>query len=60
VFRWEVLRTSYSLAGLGLLTLVGYVVLARGYWFKAPLIVSLPTLFYLVGIVGAFAEAGET
>jgi hypothetical protein len=58
VFRWEVLQTSYFLSGLGLLTLVGYVVLARGYWFKTPLIgLSLATLFYLVGLVSALARA---
>jgi hypothetical protein len=53
-----VLQTSYFLSGLGLLTLVGYVVLARGYWFKTPLIgLSLATLFYLVGLVSALARA---
>lgn len=56
VCRWEVLQ-SYFLAALGLLMLVGYVVLARVYWFKAPLIgVSLATLFYVAGLVGTFAR----
>lgn len=41
VCRWEVLQKSYFLAALGLLMLVGYVVLARVYWFNAPLIGSL-------------------
>jgi hypothetical protein len=52
-----VLQKSYFLAALGLLMLVGYVVLARVYWFKAPLIgVSLATLFYVAGLVGTFAR----
>jgi len=52
VSRWEVLLRSHFLAGLGLLVLVGYVVLARVFWFKAPLIgVSLATLFYLAGLL---------
>lgn len=56
VCRCEVLQ-SYFLAALGLLMLVGYVVLARVYWFKAPLIgVSLATLFYVAGLVGTFAR----
>ena len=52
VYQWEVLRRSYFLSGLGLLVLVGYVVLARVFWFKDPLIGSrrplcstLPDLF---------------
>jgi hypothetical protein len=57
VCQWEVLQKSYFLAALGLLMLVGYVVLARVYWFKAPLIgVSLATLFYIAGLVGTFAR----
>src|SRR5262249_42164019 len=35
--RWEVLLHSYFLAGLGLLVLVVYIVLAHIYWFRAPL-----------------------
>jgi hypothetical protein len=57
VYRWEVLHTSYFLAGTGLLMLVGYVVLARIYWFSAPLIgVSAATVLYVVGFVFAFAR----
>jgi hypothetical protein len=57
VYRWEVLRTSYFLAGTGLLMLVGYVVLARIFWFTAPLIgVSAATLLYVVGFVYALAR----
>ena len=37
VCRWEVLLHSYYLAGLGLLVLVAYIVLAHIYWFRAPL-----------------------
>ena len=57
VYRWEVLRTSYFLAGTGLLTLLGYVVLARIFWFTAPLIgVLVATLLYVVGFVSGFAR----
>jgi len=57
VCRWEVLQQSYFLAALGLLMLVGYVGLARVYWFKAPLIgVCLATLFYIAGLVDTFAR----
>jgi len=56
--RWEVLLHSYFLVGLGLLVLVIYIVLAHIYWFRAPLMgVSLATLFYVAGLVGAFAGA---
>lgn len=57
VYRWEVLHTSYFLAGTGLLTPAGYVVAARFFWFTAPLIgVSAATLLYVVGFVYAFAR----
>jgi hypothetical protein len=57
VYRWEVLRTSYFLVGTGLLMLVGYVVLARIFWFTAPLIgVSGATLLYVFGFVYALAR----
>jgi hypothetical protein len=57
VYRWEVLRTSYFLAGTGLLMLVGYVVLARIFWFTVPLIgVSAATLLYVVGFFYALAR----
>jgi hypothetical protein len=57
VGRWEVLRGSYFLASLGLLVLGGYVVLARVFWFSAPLIgVSVATSFYIAGFVSAFAR----
>jgi hypothetical protein len=56
VCRWEVLKGSYFLTGLGLLVLLGYVVLARVFWFKAPLIgVSAATLLYVAGFVSVFA-----
>ena len=58
VCRWEVLLRSHFLAGLGLLVLLAYVVLAHIYWFRIPLIgVSLATLFYPAGLVGTFARA---
>lgn len=57
MYRWEVLQSSYFLAGLGLLVLLGYVVLARVFWFKAPLIgVLAATLLYSVEFVYAFAR----
>ena len=56
VYRWDVLQKSYFLAGLGLVVLVSYVVLARVFWFSDPLIgVSVATLLYLAGFVCAFA-----
>lgn len=56
VYRWDVLQKSYFLAGLGLVVLVSYVVLARVFWFSGPLIgVSVATLLYLAGFVCAFA-----
>jgi hypothetical protein len=55
VYQWEVLHRSYFLSGLGLLVLVGYVVLARVFWFKDPLIgVSVATLLYVAGFIYAF------
>lgn len=57
VCRWEVLQKSYFLAALGLLMLVAYVVLARVYWFRAPLIwLSAATVLYVAGFVSAFAR----
>jgi hypothetical protein len=57
VYQWEVLRRSYFLSGLGLLVLVGYVVLARVFWFSDPLIgVSAATLLYVAGFIYAFAR----
>jgi len=54
VCQWEVLRRSYFLAGLGLLVLVAYVVVARVFWFKTPLIgLSAATLLYVAGFVSA-------
>ena len=52
VCRWEMLRQSHFLAGLGLVVLVAYVLVARIYWFSSPLIgVSLATLCYVAGLV---------
>jgi len=57
ICRWEVLQGSYFLAGLGLLVLTGYAVLARVFWFSAPLIgVSVAAAFYIAGFVCAFAR----
>ena len=57
VCRWEVLHTSYFLAGAGLLMLAAYVAVARIFWFTAPLIgVSAATLLYVAGFVYAFAR----
>jgi hypothetical protein len=56
VYQWEVLRRSYFLSGLGLLVLVGYVVLARAFWFKDPFGLSTATLLYVAGFIYAFAR----
>src|SRR5262249_38773619 len=58
VCRWEVLLQSHFLAGLGLLVLVVYMVLAHIYWFRVPLIgVSLATLLYVAGFAAALVRA---
>jgi len=50
------LFASWFLLGLGLLTLAGYTVLARLYWFSVPLRgVSLATVLYSLGLVAHFA-----
>lgn len=57
VCRWEELQTSYFLAGIGFLMLLGYVLLARIFWFKAPLnAVSAATLLYVAGFIYAFTR----
>jgi hypothetical protein len=57
LYRWDVLQKSYFLAGLGLVVLVSYVVLARVFWFSDPLIgTSVATLLYVAGFVCAFAR----
>jgi hypothetical protein len=57
LYRWDVLQKSYFLAGVGLVVLVSYVVLARVFWFSDPLIgVSVATLLYATGFVCAFAR----
>ena len=57
VYRWDMLQKSYFLAGLGLMVLVSYVVLARVFWFSDPLIgTSVATLLYVAGFVYAFAR----
>jgi len=57
LYRWDVLQKSHFLAGLGLVVLVSYVVLARVFWFSDPLIgVSVATLLYVAGFVCAFAR----
>ena len=57
VYRWDVLQKSYFLAGLGLVVLVSYVVLARVFWFSDPFIgASVATLLYVAGFVCAFAR----
>src|SRR5215471_21005686 len=57
LYRWDVLQKSHFLAGLGLVVLVSYVVLARVFWFSDPLIgVSVATLLYVAGFVYAFAR----
>jgi hypothetical protein len=57
VCRWEVLQRSYFLGVTGLLMLLGYVVVARIFWFKAPLIgASAATLLYVAGFAYMFAR----
>ena len=57
LYRWDVLQKSYFLAGLGLVVLVSYVVLARVFWFSDPFIgASVATLLYVAGFVSAFAR----
>ena len=57
LYRWDVLQKSYFLAGLGLVVLVSYVVLARVFWFSGPLIgVSVATWLYVAGLIFAFAR----
>ncbi len=47
---------SWFLLGLGLLTLVGYTVLAKLYWFSVPFRgVSLATILYCLGLAVHFA-----
>jgi len=51
------LELTFFLAGLGLVVLVSYVVLARVFWFSGPLIgVSVATLLYVAGLIFAFAR----
>lgn len=52
VCRWEVLHRSYFLVVIGLLMLVGYVVVARIFWFTAPLIAaSAAAILYGIAFV---------
>lgn len=50
----EILFGSAFLQAVGLATLVGFVVLAKRYWFITPLIgASLATILYILGIANA-------
>jgi hypothetical protein len=52
--RMEVLINSPFLLGVGLAMLVGFVILAKLYWFKIPFIgVLLSLICYVAGIVSA-------
>jgi hypothetical protein len=57
VCQWELLQRSYFLTVIGLLMLIGYVVVARIFWFKGPLIGALAAmLLYVAGFVYAFTR----
>ncbi|MES2150134.1 MAG: hypothetical protein V4508_10105 [Pseudomonadota bacterium] len=48
---------SAFLLGLGMVTLLGYVVLARRYWFSTPLRgIGLATLLYAAGLASHIAQ----
>ena len=50
------LFTSWFLLGLGLLTLLAYLLLAKLYWFSVPFRgVALATLLYALGLTAHFA-----
>jgi hypothetical protein len=52
--RMDVLINSPFLLGVGLAMLVGFVILAKLYWFKIPFIgVLLSLICYVAGIVSA-------
>ena len=47
----NILFGSYFLLTTGLLMLVGFLVLAKRYWFNAPLIgIAISSIFYIAGI----------
>lgn len=51
----ELLMSSPFLLGVGLAMLVGFVILAKLYWFKVPFIgVVVSLAFYVAGIVSAW------
>lgn len=51
----ELLMSSQFLLGVGLAMLVGFVILAKLYWFKVPFIgVVVSLAFYVAGIVSAW------
>lgn len=53
--RIEVLINSPFLLGVGLAMLVGFVILAKLYWFRIPFIgVLLSLVLYVAGIVAAW------
>jgi hypothetical protein len=52
----EFLIASHFLVALGGLALLGYVVLAKLYWFSAPFaLISLALACYVIGVVVAYA-----
>lgn len=54
LFRGDWLRESHFLAGLGLLTLLGYVALGWRYWFSVPFRGLLAaTVLYAAGLLSA-------
>lgn len=51
----QLLMSSQFLLGVGLAMLVGFVILAKLYWFKVPFIgVVVSLAFYVAGIVSAW------
>lgn len=55
MFELEFLLSSPFLVALSLVALASYLVLARLYWFKVPLIgISMSTAFFVVGYLLAY------
>ena len=59
LFGWTLLIHSAFLIGLGIAFFVSYLLLAKLYWFRSPLIgVALAGSLYILGIVIAIRQHG--
>jgi len=59
LFAWPLLIHSPFLIGLGIALFVSYLLLAKLYWFRSPLIgIALAGSLYLLGIVIATRQRG--